>query len=209
MLKIKVSEERRRFLTIFTASILIYSAVAYVSTTPRPKEPFFQFYILGENKMAESYYPNNNPSIRPNTPVQWYLGVTNFIGSIEYVIIKAKLGNRTLQPPNEASATPANLPTIIEFRRILLNNETWETTFTWKIANVDMKSETAFLTLNINNNTITIQEVGAKNGYNFRIIFELWTLDKEGKTHIFGWKTQEKRRVAWLERWFNATITTT
>jgi len=203
---LKVSEVRRRFLTIFIASVLIYSTIAYVSTTPRPKEQFFQLYVLGETKMAERYYPNNNPNISPNTTVRWYLGVTNFMGSIEYVIIKAKLGNQTLQPPNEASATPANLPTIIEFRRILLDNETWETTFTWKIANVDMKGETAFLTLNINNKTVTIQDVGAKHGYNFRIIFELWTLDKEAKNHIFGWKTQEQRRVAWLQIWFNATM---
>ena len=70
----KITEERKRFVTIFITSILIYSTIAYVSTTPRPKEQFFQLYILGENKMAERYYPNNNPNISPNTTVQSYNG---------------------------------------------------------------------------------------------------------------------------------------
>ena len=201
----KITEERKRFITIFIASILIYSTIAYISTTPRPKERFFQLYILGENKMAERYYPNDDPNISSNKTVQWYLGVTNFMGSVEYIIIKAKLGNQTLQPPNETSTTPANLPTLIEFKRILLDNETWETPFAWKIVNVDMKGGTAFLTLNVNDKTVTVREVGAKDGHNFRIIFELWTLDKEAKNHIFGWKTQGQRRAAWLQIWFNAT----
>lgn len=202
----KISEERKRFLTLFIASILVYSTIAYASTTPRPKEQFFQLYILGETKMAEYYYPNNNPNISPNTSIHWYLGVTNFMGSVEYVIIKLKLGNQTIQPPNETNATPANLPTLIEFRRILLGSETWEMPFTWKVMNVDLKNETAFLTLNINNKTITVQDVGARDGHNFRIIFELWTLDKEVESHIFGWKTQGQRRAAWLQMWFNATV---
>jgi len=206
MFRLRVSEGGKRFLTILIASLLIYSTIAYISTTPRPKEQFFQLYILGETKMAEKYYPDDNPNISPKTPVQWYLGVTNFMGSVEYIIIKAKLGNQTLQPPNEASVMPANLPTIIEFRRILLDNETWEIPFTWKIANVDMKGEMAFLTLNINNKNITVQGVGAKGGHNFRIILELWILDKETKNYVFGWKTQGQRRVAWLQIWFNATI---
>jgi len=202
----KIPEERRRFFTIFIVSILIYSTIAYVSTTPRPKEQFFQLYVLGETKMAERYYPNDNPNISLNTSVQWHLGVTNFMGSIEHVTVKAKLGNQTLKPPNETSITPANLPTLIEFRRILLDNETWEIPFTWKIVNIDMKSETAYLAININNKTLTIQDVGARDGHNFRIIFELWTLDKENNNYIFGWKTQGQRRAAWLQMWFNATI---
>jgi len=204
----KITEERKRFVTIFMASLLIYSTIAYVSTTPRPKEQFFQLCVLGETKMAEKYYPNDNSTLPLDTPVKWFLGVTNFMGSVEYVTVKAKLGSQTSQLPNETSTTPANLPTLIEFRRILLDNETWETPFTWKIVNIETKSETAFLTLNINNKTITIQDVGANSGYNFRIIFELWTLDKETKNPIFGWKTQGQRRAAWLQIWFNATIAT-
>jgi len=206
MLKIKVSEERKRFLAIFMVSILIYSTITYVSTTPRPKEQFFQLYALGETRMVEKYYPNDNSTIPSGTPVKWFLGVTNCMGSVEYVIIKAKLGNQTLQQPNETNVTPANIPTLIEFSRVLLDNETWETSFAWKIMNVDMRGEMAFLTLNINNKTITVQDIGAKDGRNFRIIFELWTLDKETENLIFGWKTQRQHRAAWLQIWFNATI---
>ena len=204
-----MSEDLQRGLTVFVSACLIFSMLAYIAATPQPKEQFFQLYALGENRMTEDYYPNDNSTIPLDTPVKWFLGVTNFMGSVEYVIVKAKLGSQTSQPPNETNTTPANLPTLIEFRRILLDNETWETPFTWKIVNVETKSETAFLTLNINNKTITVQDIGANNGCNFRIIFELWTLDEETKNQIFGWKTQGQRRAAWLQIWFNATIATT
>jgi len=204
-----LSEDLQRALTVFVSACLIFSMLAYIAATPQPKEQFFQLYALGENRMTEDYYPNDNSTIPLDAPVKWFLGVTNFMGSVEYVIVKAKLGSQTSQPPNETNTTPANLPTLIEFRRILLDNETWETPFTWKIVNVETKSETAFLTLNINNKTITVQDIGANNGCNFRIIFELWTLDEETKNQIFGWKTQGQRRAAWLQIWFNATIATT
>lgn len=200
---LKIFEDRKHFLTIFIASIFIYSTVAYVSTTPRPKEQFFQFYVLGGKY---GYYPSDNPNISLNMPIHWHLGVSNSMGSAQYVLVKAKLGNVTLQPPNETNVTPANLPTLIEFNRILLDNEVWETSFTWEITNIHVEDEMAFLTLSINNKTITIQNVGAKNGENFRFIFELWTLDKENGNHIFGWKTQGQHRTAWLQVWFNAPI---
>jgi len=200
-----MSEDKKRAIIIFASAFMIFAMLAYVTVTPLPKEKFFQLYALGETRKAERYYPNNDSNIGPDTPVKWYLGTTNFIGSIQIAIIRVKLGNQTLASPNETQAKPAPLPILIEFRKVLLNNETWEFPFVWKITNITDVDNLTYLTLNIKGVEKHIEEVGAKDGYNYRLIFELWTLDVESNDIIFGWKASNERRAAWLQFWFNAT----
>ncbi len=59
-------EYRRSLLAIFLASLVIFTVLAYVATTPRPSEEFFQIYILGSDHKLEHFYPNDNSSITPN-----------------------------------------------------------------------------------------------------------------------------------------------
>jgi len=200
-----MTEDKKRAIVVFVSAFMIFAMLAYVAVTPWPKEKFFQLYALGETRMAERYYPNNNTNIPTDSLVKWYIGTTNFMGSTQLAIIRAKLGNQTLTPPNETTATPAPLPTLIEFDRVLQNNETWEFPFIWKITNATSIGNLTYLTLNINGIETYIGEVGAKDGYNYRVIFELWTLDTESNDIIFGWGASNERRTAWLQLWFNAT----
>jgi len=201
----KMSEDKKRAVVVFVSAFMIFAMLAYVAVTPWPKEKFFQLYALGETRMAERYYPNNDTNIHADTPVKWYVGTTNFMGSTQLAVIRAKLGNQTLTSPNETAATPAPLPTIVEFRKVLQNDETWEFPFNWKITNTSSVGNLTYLTLNINGIETHIGDVGAKDGYNNRLIFELWTLDVESNDIIFGWRASNQRRAAWLQLWFNAT----
>jgi uncharacterized membrane protein len=203
--KLKISKERRQFLTMFSVILLVSFMISYMTTTPRPKEEFFQFCILGEEKTAAKYYPNDNSTIKPNVEIRWYVSVENYMGTLQYVLVKVKLGNETLAAPDEINAIPADLPIITEFRRLLMDNETWEISFTWMITDITSKNDMVFLTLEVNGKAILIMEVGARDGRRFRMIFELWTLDKESGDFIFGWKARGSRKVAWLQLWFNAT----
>ena len=200
-----MSEDKKRAIVVFISTLLIFTMIAYIAVTPRSQEKFFQLYLLGETRMAERYYPNNNVNIPTDLSVKWYLGTTNFMDSTQLAIIKAKLGNQTLTPANETDATPAPLPVLIEFRKVLQNNETWEFPFIWKITNKTDVNNLTYLTLSINGIETHIEYVGAKDGYNYRLIIELWTLDTESKDIIFGWKASNERRAAWLQLWFNAT----
>lgn len=203
---VKLSGDAQRLLVIFISLNLILGMLTYVTITPRPKEKFFQLYVLGENRMAEKYYPNDNPTITLNQPVKWFLGVTNLMGSTQYIIVKVKLGNSTLNPPNESNYTESPLPTITEFRHILLDNETWEFDFKWFIERTEAKSGMLYISsININNANAPISGVGAENGSNFRLIFELWSYDVPSKQFILGWYDGEERRVNWLQLWFNVT----
>jgi len=107
--------------------------LAYVAVTPRSKEQFFQLYVLGETRRAERYYPENNLNISVGRLVRWYLGVTNFMGSVQYVVIKVKLGNSTTRTPDNVNCMPSPRPVLVELGRVLMNSETWEFPFAWII----------------------------------------------------------------------------
>jgi len=205
----RLSEDMRRALVIFISATIIFSMLAYVAVTPRPKEQFFQLYVLGETRMAERYYPDDNPNIPVGRSVQWYLGTTNFMGSIEYVVIKVKLGNSTIKAPDDVNYLPSPAPVLMEFRRVLMDNETWEFPFAWIIGEIVEDGNTTratVLVVNVKNGVeVRRGNVSALNGHNFRVIFELWTLDPASEDLIFGWRTGGERRAAWLQVWFNAT----
>jgi len=203
----KLSEDMKRALTIFISATVVFSMLAYVSVTPRPREQFFQIYVLGETKMAERYYPNNNPNIPLGQGVRWHVGATNFMGSVQYVVIRAKLGNSTIRAPDDVSHTPSPAPVLLEFRRVLMNNETWEFPFIWVIKEVETGGDRVDIAvLEVNGVEIRSGRVGALKGHNFRILLELWTLDPETGILMFGWRAGVERRVAWLQIWFNATL---
>jgi len=202
----RISEDLARAIMVFVCVTIVFSALTYMALTPRPREQFFQIYVLGENRMAERYYPDNNPNISVWREVKWYGGVTNFMGAVQYVVVKAKLGNSTIMPPSERGSTPSPAPVLLESRRVLTHNETWEFPFFWTIREVrSVGGTTELVLLEVNGALIGDRRVSAVGGRNFRIIFELWTLDEESGNEVFGWRAGAERRVAWLQVWFNTT----
>jgi len=202
----KLSEDMKRTLTIFISATILFSTLAHVAVTPRPRERFFQIYVLGETRKAERYYPDNNPNILVRQVVKWYVGTTNFMGSVQYVVIKVKLGNSTIKAPDDVNYIPSPAPALLQFKRALANNETWEFPFTWTIREISINGSVVNpVLLEINGLEVRNNHVSALNGHNFRIVFELWTFDPQSESLMFGWRTGVEQRVAWLQIWFNAT----
>jgi hypothetical protein len=202
----KWTTNRRTLLVVFITLLIISETVVYVATTPRPQKEFFQIYVLGANHMAAGYYPNNDTNIRVGEQVNWYLGVTNFMGSVQLVALRIKLGNATISAPDDTNAAPSQAPLVIEFERFLQNNETWEFPFAWQILRTSPTAgSTHILGLLINSETILLSEASALGGRNFRFIIELWTWDTDSANFQFGWFAPIEHRVAWLQLWFNAT----
>ena len=203
-----LTQERRTIVVVFVTFLIVFEIVAYIATTPRPGEEFYQLYVLGANHLAADYYPNGDPNIRLGASVSWYLGVTNNMGSVQLVEIRIKLGNETIQPPDDQTGLPSTAPLIADFHRFLLDNETWEFPFIWQILNATSSGGvTRILGLQVNNQSIPVMNSSAQNGYNFRIIIELWAWNVDFSSFQFGWYSGADHRIAWLQVWFNATAT--
>ena len=207
-MKLTSTQNKRTLIAIFIALIVITETAAFVTTTPVPQEQFFQFYVLGSNRLAADYYPQNDTNLRVASSVSWYLGVTNFMGNVQLVEVRLKLANETATAPNDTSYTPSSAPELIAFDRFLMNNETWEFPFVWSITNATTTNgSTRILTARINNETYEISNWSASGGYDFRVIFELWVWQTSTNTFGFGWSSNGERRTAWLQLWFNMTNT--
>jgi hypothetical protein len=128
------------------------------------------------------------------------------MGSVQLVAIRVRLGNQTIQPPDDQNATPSQALLITEYERFLQDNETWEFSFIWQILNAtSSRGVTRILGLEINNQTYPVVGVDARNGYNLRFIIELWTWNMDSNAFGFGWYAGTEHEVAWLQVWFNAT----
>jgi uncharacterized membrane protein len=200
------SQDRRTLITVFITLLIICEMVAYVANTPRPREQFFQVYVLGARRMAADYYPNNDTNLGLGEPVTWYLGVTDNMGSVQLVSIRVKIGNQTIKPPDDQQAIESPAPVVTEYMRVLQDNETSEMPLVWSISDaISVNGSTRILVLQFNNETYRLQDCSASGGHNFRLIFELWTLQADTDTFQFGWVAGGEHRVAWLQVWFNMT----
>jgi len=103
-------QNRRTLIVVFITFLVIFETLAYVATTPRQQEQFYQLYVLGANHLAADYYPNGDPNIRLGEVVCWYLGVTNNMGSVQLVEVLVRLGNQTIQPPRRPSGCAVPRP---------------------------------------------------------------------------------------------------
>jgi hypothetical protein len=202
----KIRENRRTLVAVFILLIILAETGVYVALTPRPQEEFFQLYVLGRNRLAGDYYPLNNPNLRVGSNMSWYVGVTNFMGTVQLVEIRLRLGNETATTPNDTTGTPSSAFELLAYDRALMDNETWELPFAWSIANATKTADsTRIAIVQINNQLYQLSDWSAVNGYNFRLILELWVWQTNTNTFEYGWSNGVERRTAWLQIWFNMT----
>jgi uncharacterized membrane protein len=200
------SQNLRPVLVVFIFLLILCETTVYVVTLPGPREQFFQLYVLGANHTTTNYFPRNNPEILVGEPINWYLGVTDNTSTMQLVSIVVKIGNQTISTPDDQNGTDSPAPILTEYARFIIDNDTWEIPFVWSVSNATMNAGSTYITrLQVNNQTYPIPTWSAKNGDNFRIIFELWTWQTDNNTFEFGWNIEGQHRVAWLQVSFNMT----
>lgn len=136
------SEDKIVIVAVLAALIVVSGLLIYVSLTPPIPENFTSVYILNSEGKAEDYPEllvlgrNNTFSLR--------VAVENFMGRVEHGSVYVKVANGT----DLGGTLPEE--TIMNFERILVNQETWEFPV-----------------------TLTLDEIGF-----YRVTFELWLYDE-------------------------------
>jgi len=204
-----ISSRDLRYLVAFVAvATLVTSSVAYGILRPPRSEQFFAMWILGSEGLAEKYYPEDDPNLKVGQEVSWTLGVYNHMGSLQYVVVRAKLLNSTIAGPDELTGRPSPVSPIFEFTRVLADNETWLMPFKWRIEN--LRSEDGGITLTglwINQEYFSGELATASSGSNYRFVFELWFHDETSDALAFTWVSGDSKHSVWTQMWFNATGT--
>lgn len=185
-------------------SSIITSAAALAMLYPFGSRPYVAMAILGPSELAENYFPGENSTVRLGEQVNWTLNVYNDMGTLEYVVVRVKILNSSLPGPNDTLGTPSPVQSILEFRHILVSNETWSTNFVWQIENITREGDSLLLSsLLLNGVRNSGSLAAAKGGHNFRFVFELWFYDTSTNQLEFFYRSQNTQYVVWDEIWFN------
>ena len=192
------------FISVCLVLVLIACGPVVVALLPSMEESFFVLAVLGEEDMAEHYYPDDDPRIEVGEEVHWKIYLNNRMGEVKYIAVRVKLLNSTMLNPNSSSLTPSSAPVVHEIRRVILDNETWFYPFFWSINNTEFINSSLEIKLLIVNSESVVTRSIAEEDFNYRFIFELWVYDENLKDFRFGWGHGEEFRCAWNQVWFNA-----
>lgn len=177
-------------------------AMAYL---PERSEHFIALGVLGEEGLAEKYYPRDDPNIKIGEEVQWNVYLYNHMGETQYVAVRVKLLNSTMSAPNSTLSTPSPAPVIFEIKRFLLDNETFFYHFSWSIKKIDSVDNVSRITSFSANNEVIKTDCISKGKPSYRIIFELWTYDETSKDFMFSWILYDDICCSWNQIWFTVT----
>jgi hypothetical protein len=193
------------YISVCLVLVLASFAPVVIAYLPRRGEPVMALAVLGEEGMAEKYYPGDDPSIEVGEEVHWTLYLYNHMGEARYVAVRVKLLNSTMSAPDSTSSTPSLAPVVYEVRRVILDNETWLYPLVWSLLKVGEYGDLVSIEGLMINGRIFQTGVEAVHGYNFRVVIELWVYDEASENFIFGWMSGPESSYAWNQIWFNVT----
>jgi hypothetical protein len=184
--------------------LLLIVTVAVISNFwPQNEERFIELGLLGKDKRAEGYFANDNPALNVGTQVNWYLYLHNQMTNSQFIQIKVKLLNSTMQATNNTTHQPSPVASVVEIPELLTVNSTQLIPVTWSIANaIPQDGSIVIKSVTINGQTVDI-EVPAISNSSFNIVFELWVYDQSSQTYQFGWESGKGFLSASVSVWFN------
>jgi len=173
------------FIELSVFIIILISIVAVIATFwPRYEERFIEFGLLGKNKTAEEYFPNDNPILQVGDSINWFIYVHNHLGFSKNVSIRIKIVNSLLDVLNANKNEPSSQPTLIELPLFLSVDETNFVPFSWTILETSHNDTLVILKQLLINDQIVYLDLPASPESSFSLIFELWSYDQDsGEYH--------------------------
>ena len=185
-------------------SVLILSVAVISAFWPKYEERFFELGLLGKNKKAEEYYPNNNSTLEVGSNVLWYIYLHNHMGSPQDVSVRLKLLNSTMQAPDDREHEPSPFPYFMEFPVSLSIDETLLIPVSWSVVEAISQGENVTIDrLRVNNQTVSMSVLSSNR---FRMVFELWVYDQSSQQYRFGWDSGKGFYSASVYMWFSLVV---
>lgn len=174
MAKLQLTEDTTVLVAISLAAILVLSTVAYTVLSPKPVRYFFEIYPLGAEGIATNY----PTEVAVGQPIKVWIGVSNHMGRVEYILVYVKVGANATAIPDDKTLTPSTATPYKQLEYFLMDNQT----------------QTFPVTLSIN-----------KPGINYNLMFELWYYNETAGIFRFPWNDGSVNRAAWAQIWINVT----
>jgi hypothetical protein len=187
---------------LFASFSLVYCSIAYYFLSRPPAQEFMAWGVFSPSGTLSNYFSGSEGNVVVGKPLNWHFGITNQMGSIQYVQVVYRLGNSTSANPN-ATAPGDAIPQLGTTSIFIPNAQTALVNFTWSISSEKARIGMVFINMTINGQQVS-PPVGAVSGQRFRFFFELWTYDVASNSFQYGYKGQNSRVGLPLQVWFNA-----
>jgi hypothetical protein len=114
-----------------------------------------------------------------------------------------------MSAPDSQRQVPSAANAFMQIKHVLLKNETWIAPIRWSVTNATEARSIVTIFAIVFNSTVVTENlsVAAKNGYNFRMVIELWVYTPETQEFEFAWMSAGQLRSSWNQIWFNMTQT--
>ena len=187
-----IQEAKKPILSILVFLLSIIFIVAFLSNFwPKQEKWFIELGLLGKDMTADAYFPNENPTINIGITNDWFIFVHNHLGTPQYVNIKLKLLNSTMELPDDRKHEFSEATSFIEFSLMLSANEDAILPFSWSVINAEAENDSVIIErLLINQQQVDVDVSDSENFY-FRIVFELWVQDPVSGEYQFGWDSAD------------------
>ncbi len=190
------------YLVIFISLATIFTSATFYIINPKPAQSYMGFGVYSQQGL-QAYVPGNM-TITPPQTLNWNLTVANRTGREQFIMVIVRIGNSTTFSPNVTSpATP--LPELGRIDRFVSDGETSNINFTWTVESTNQTGDLVFLNLQINGQSVSSAPIGSVSGSNFRLIFELWTLDLSTGSFQYGYPGEFAQIGTWLQVWFSTS----
>ena len=195
-------EDYRSVFMVGSLVVILVAALPGISVVfpfPRVEERFSELWLLGRERRAVDY-PLNIRENEMQGPI--YVGVCNHMRDSQYYMVYVKLRNQTQPLPYSSSSEPSPLSPLCEFRFFLADRETWETSVSFNVEDVDFKENSSIVRkISINGHSLPIalssRWDSENEGFYYQLFYELWLYD--ATIGVFGFHD----RFVWI--WLNMT----
>jgi uncharacterized membrane protein len=150
-------------------------------------EPYSELYVLPPNHIA-SYYALN---ATVGQKYSYLLGVGNHLGYSGYYMLYVKMSNGSDSLPDLIAKTPSALPSLFEYKFVVLNNELYEMPFNFSIADASVEGGRSVIkTLTLNDVPIQVDISSQWNSTTsssyYQLFFELWLYNAQAQTFQYN-----------------------
>ena len=191
-------------IVVFFLALIITVALIY-SFWPKDSEQFIELGLLGSDKTADGYYPNDNPTLNTGSQLNWYIYLHNHTTNSQSIIIRVKLLNSTMQAPNDTENEPSPFASVVELPLFLPVDNTQLIPFSWSILDTISQNNSVVITsLMVNGQTFNV-DVPALSNSSFNMVFELWVYDQASHEYMFGWESGKEFFSASVNIGFNVS----
>lgn len=176
---------------IVTSVLVLVLMIAFISTIwPVSEERFFELSILGKDKTADYYYPNNNSTLEVGSQVSWHVNILNHMGSEQNVSLRIKLLNSTMELPDDQKHEPSPYSSFFELPLFLDVDEAQLIPFTWSLSEAISQNDSVIIQRLVLNDQVFDVYVPASDSL-FSMVFELWVYDQASQEFTFAWGPEE------------------